>query len=92
MWAYAMDTLALVPHPDFLVLADECSDYHHSFDLSDEFSSEPASHENVAMRDDGEPKKTCDVVNPGNFSYDLSFLVLYPSNAEEPVQLSKVPQ
>ena len=39
MWAYAMDTLALVPHPDYLILADECSDYHYNFDLSDEFST-----------------------------------------------------
>lgn len=92
MWAYAMDTLALVPHPDFLILADECSDYHYSFDLGDEFSSHrgPVASEDVDM-DDSTPR-TCNVVNPGNFSHDLSFLVLYPSNASEPVQLSKVPQ
>ena len=39
MWAYAMDTLSILPQPDFLVLADECGDYHHSFDLTDEFST-----------------------------------------------------
>ena len=29
LWAFAKDVLNLVPHPDFLVLADDCSDYHH---------------------------------------------------------------
>ena len=49
--------------------------------------------ENMDMRDEeGEPTRLCDVVNPGNFSQDLSFLVLYPSNTAEPIQLSKLPQ
>ena len=84
MWAYALDALSIVPQPDFLVLADECTDFHHSFNLSDEFSTlQPG--ENIDM-DDGEGRaKTCEVVNPGNFSHDLSFLALYPNNAEEPV-------
>ena len=54
-WAYAMDTLALTPHPDFLVLADECSDYHYTFDLGDEFSSHPvAGRDDIEMRPDGD--------------------------------------
>ncbi len=55
MWAYAMDTLSLLPQPDFLILADECSDYHHSFDLTDEFSSQGESQvmrENTDMKDE----------------------------------------
>ena len=86
MWAYAMDTLSILPQPDFLILADECADYHHSFDLSDEFSNLGAEARNdVEMAGDGRTKKTCEVVNPGNFSHDLSFLALYPNNKEEPV-------
>lgn len=84
MWAYAMDTLSLTPQPDFLILADECSDYHHSFNLADEFSS--AGKGDVEMRDeDGGQARSCEVINPGNFSHDLSFLALYPCNKEEPV-------
>ena len=92
-WAFAMDTLALTPHPDFLILADECSDYHYTFDLGDEFSSQPvAAGEDIEMRQDSDaPQRACQVINPGNFSQDLSFLVLYPNNASEAVQLSKVP-
>lgn len=93
MWAYAMDTLSILPQPDFLILADDCGDYHHSFDLSDEFSNFEAqqpAREDVDMDGEGSAKKTCEVINPGNFSHDLSFLVLYPSNKDEPVQLSKV--
>eukprot|EP00353_Schmidingerella_taraikaensis_P010783 CAMPEP_0185569274 /NCGR_PEP_ID=MMETSP0434-20130131/1946_1 /TAXON_ID=626734 ORGANISM="Favella taraikaensis, Strain Fe Narragansett Bay" /NCGR_SAMPLE_ID=MMETSP0434 /ASSEMBLY_ACC=CAM_ASM_000379 /LENGTH=97 /DNA_ID=CAMNT_0028184011 /DNA_START=1897 /DNA_END=2190 /DNA_ORIENTATION=+ len=89
--------MALVPHPDFLILADECSDYHYSFDLADEFSTgsknqtgPAATRDDVEMHADGATPRTCQVVNPGNFSHDLSFLVLYPNNASEPVQLSKV--
>ena len=93
MWAFAMDTLALVPHPDYLILADECSDYHYNFDLSDEFSRNRgrAPGEDVDMDGSATPR-SCNVVNPGNFSHDLSFLVLYPSSTSEPIQLSKVPQ
>ena len=89
-----MDTLALTPHPDFLILADECSDYHYTFDLGDEFSSQPVpTGEDIEMRQDSDaPQRACQVINPGNFSHDLSFLVLYPNNASEAVQLSKVPQ
>jgi hypothetical protein len=29
IWDYAVDAFNLTPHPDFLVLADECNDYHH---------------------------------------------------------------
>lgn len=83
MWAYAMDTLSLLPQPDFLILADECSDYHHSFDLTDEFTSQGGQQvmrENTDMKDEEGQPRICDVVNPGNFSQDQSFLVLYPSN------------
>ena len=92
MWAYALDTLSITPQPDFLILADDCSDYHHCFDMNDEFSTGEASKENAEMSDDEAKKKKCSVVNPGNFSHDLSFLALYPNNEDEPVQLSKVPQ
>ena len=88
-----MDTLSLMPQPDFLILADECNDYHHSFDLKDEFSSRGNTpRDNNEMEDEDGPRKFCEVVNPGNFSHDLSFLALYPCSTDEPIQLSKVPQ
>ena len=81
-----MDTLSILPQPDFLVLADDCGDFHHSFDLTDEFSSMGSqARADIDMAEDGRPKRTCEVVNPGNFSHDLSFLALYPNNREEPV-------
>lgn len=88
MWAYAMDALSILPQPDFLVLADECADFHHSFDLTDEFTSQGAkAREDMDMEDENGTKtrRTCEVVNPGNFSHDLSFVALYPNNKEEPI-------
>lgn len=93
-WAYSMDTLSIAPQPDFLVLADECADFHHSFDLNDEFSesAEKSAAGGVAsaidtemLEDDDVDRKRCEVVNPGNFSHDLSFLALYPNSENESV-------
>ena len=35
LWNYAVDCLNLTPEPDFLVLADECHDFHYKFDVDD---------------------------------------------------------
>lgn len=74
MWAHAKDCLNLVPHPDFLILADDCIDYYHQIPVETEYKDEP--------------QQTVHVVNPGNFSYDRSFVLLYPEREE--VQPSKV--
>jgi hypothetical protein len=71
MWCYATDSLNITPAPDFLVLADECYDYHY----------EMRSQENS-------DSKVCHVLNPGNFSHDQSFTVIYPHSGI--VQPSKV--
>lgn len=88
-WAYAMDTLSIMPQPDFLILADECVDYHHSFDLNDAFSTtnrdEAGADAEMAEDDDEVERKRCEIVNPGNFSHDLSFLALYPNSENESI-------
>jgi hypothetical protein len=35
MWTFAKDCLNLVPHPDYLILADDCADYHHKLPVED---------------------------------------------------------
>ncbi|TNV81490.1 hypothetical protein FGO68_gene12645 [Halteria grandinella] len=77
-WSFAKDALNIVPHPDILILADDCQDYHHSIPVNSEFKEEPVTH--------------VQVVNPGNFAFDRSFLMLYPNagSAEEMVQPSKI--
>lgn len=81
IWNYAVDCLNLTPEPDFLVLADECQDFHHKFDVDDFADDQPTS-------------KACHVLNPGNFANDHSFAVLYPlrSNEDErnQVELSNI--
>jgi hypothetical protein len=62
MWSYS-DSLNLMPHPDFLILADDCQDYHHKI-MVNGYEEEPAKHVHV--------------INPGNFARDKSFVVLYP--------------
>lgn len=77
LWSHATDALNLVPHPDYLILADDCADYHHRLGLDSAFSSGDGGQKEVH------------VVNPGNFSLERSFVVIYP--ASEDVQPSKVP-
>jgi hypothetical protein len=60
-----MDTLNLTPEPDFLVLADECKDYYYPVPLTE-------------MNPDEEKQKVCHVLNPGNFSSDFSFTIVFP--------------
>ena len=82
IWAYAMDTLSLTPTPDFIVLADECKDYYHVFD---------ESYGKVIPPEDpkfGKIKRKIHVLNPGNFSYDFNFTVIFPCRDE--VSPSKV--
>jgi len=58
----------LTPEPDYLILADECNDYYYSIPL---YEISP---------DEQTQQKTCHVLNPGNFSSDRSFVVVYPYN------------
>ena len=76
MWTYAQDCLNLTPEPDYLILADECNDYYYNIPLVE------------VTPDEKSQQKTCHVLNPGNFSYDRSFVVIYPYN--DTVSLSKV--
>jgi len=52
---YAVDTLNLVPEPDFVVLADDCPDYYHKIPVALE---------------EGEDDKFVHVINPGSFAQD----------------------
>lgn len=40
MWSFAKDCLNLVPHPDYLILADDCADYYHKIPIDDCFVDE----------------------------------------------------
>ena len=87
MWAYG-DALHLYPHPDFLVLADECEDYHYHIPVN----GHKTSYHDVSKlgnEDMNDELKTVTVINPGNFGLDRSFTVVYPLRNE--VQPSKVP-
>jgi hypothetical protein len=77
MWSFAKDCLNLVPHPDYLILADDCADYYHKIPIDDCFVDEQQRHVNV--------------INPGHFAQERSFVVLYPTKSEDDVQPSKVP-
>jgi len=70
MWSFAKDCLNLVPHPDYLILADDCTDYYHKIPV-DCFKDEQQKHVNV--------------INPGNFAQEKSFVVLYPKKDEDDV-------
>ena len=75
VWSHAMDTLNLTPEPDFLILADECKDYYYPI---------PLTEESV----DDQKQKVCHVMNPGNFSFDQSFAIVFPHT--ETVQPSNI--
>lgn len=79
MYAYG-DCLHLYPHPDFLVLADECDDYFYTI---------PVDGHNTTVRTDGSllgnedlTTKFVTIINPGNFGADRSFVVVYPLKNE----------
>jgi hypothetical protein len=40
MWSFAKDCMNLVPHPDYLILADDCADYHHKIPVNTSFEDE----------------------------------------------------
>ena len=62
----------LVPHPDYLVLADDCQEYHHTFKV-DTFNVS-----NSFQQISEEEQKEVHVINPGNFGAERKFVVLYP--------------
>lgn len=57
MWSYAAESLNLVPHPDYLILADDCADYYHKI---------PIDASPTLLKE--EPQKHVHVINPGNFA------------------------
>ncbi len=73
IWSYN-DSLSLTPHPDYLIIADECEDFSYRFHVEE--GTDPVQ-----------------VLNPGNFSKDKSFVLLFPTddNIDDRVQLSKLP-
>ena len=86
IWSHA-DSLHLYPHPDFLVLADECEDYHYTVPVNGHKST---FHDVKKIGNENAEKEleTVTVLNPGNFSYDKSFTVIYPLTGE--IQPSKI--
>lgn len=79
----------LYPHPDFLVIADECDDFCYQLPVNGHKST---FHDTVKMgnEDNHDELETVTIINPGNFAADRSFTVVYPQKNE--VQPSKVPQ
>ena len=67
LWSYG-DALHLHPHPDFLILADECNEYSYEVPVNDS-DSKPENANDL---------KTIHVLNPGNFCIDRTFVVIYP--------------
>jgi hypothetical protein len=72
--------MSICPTPDYLVLADECKDFY--YEIENEMEMKRAQTD-VEMAMEGEnnqavKKETVKVVNPGNFSQDYSFSVIYP--------------
>ena len=80
MWSFA-DCLHLYPHPDMIVLADECvEDYHYKVPVNGHKST---FHDiSFIGNEDNSDMKTVTILNPGNFGYDKSFTVLYPLNED----------
>lgn len=76
LWPYG-DTLHLYPHPDFLILADECEDYQYTIPVNGHKSTFHDTN-TLGNEDDFASLKTVTVVNPGNFGSDTSFVVIYP--------------
>ena len=82
MWSFA-DALSLVPHPDYLVVADDINDYHHQIPVPKNMQK----GEIAEMFE--EEDKVVHVVNPGNFSIGKTFVTIYPTlNQVEPCDLN----
>ena len=90
MWSYG-DALHLYPHPDFLVLADECEDYYYQIPVNGHKTTFHDAGQKMG-NEDGMEMKCVTVVNPGSFSSDRSFTVIYPTKGEHgEVEPSKIP-
>lgn len=86
MWSYG-DSLHLYPHPDFLVMADECEDYVYQIPVN----GHKTTYHDITKLGNEEAQvqlETVTVVNPGSFGQDTSFCVIYPGTNS--VQPSKV--
>ena len=86
LWSYG-DALHLHPHPDFLILADECSEYNYEVPINDNQSLQDSKPK--LLDENMNDFQTIHVANPGNFSIDRSFVVIYPLKGV--VEPSKVP-
>ena len=73
----------LYPHPDFLIIADECDDYHYQVPVNGHKST---FHDRVQLGNEDQYKdgqiETVTLINPGNFGSDKSFCVIYPLKNE----------
>ena len=80
MYSYG-DCLHLYPHPDFLILADECDDYNYTIPVN---GHKTTFHDTSKLgnEDANSTLKTVTVINPGNFGVDRSFVVVYPLTNE----------
>jgi hypothetical protein len=87
LWSFG-DSLSLYPHPDILILADECDEYHFNVPVN---GHKTTFHDVVKLGNENLSKEleVVTVLNPGNFSKDRSFAVVYPLQRE--VQASSIP-
>ena len=66
LWSYG-DALHLYPHPDFLVLSDECEEYHYHIPVNGHKTTFHDADQKMGNEDQA-ALKTVTVVNPGKFS------------------------
>eukprot|EP00347_Sterkiella_histriomuscorum_P020272 403338437 len=85
MWSFS-DALQLVPHPDFLILCDEITDYHHQIEVPKSSKTSQGYEIQYFEDEEGQNDKFVHVVNPGNFSINKSFVTIYPLCKENFVQ------
>lgn len=83
LWPYG-DCLHLYPHPDFIVIADECDDYYYKVPVNGHKSTfhdvtQLGNEDNFKEADEVD---TVNVINPGNFGSDRSFCIIYPLRNE----------
>jgi hypothetical protein len=81
LWTYA-DSLHLHPHPDFLILADDCKDYYYEVPVNGHDTTSYQAAGRQLGNEEGHKVKTIHVANPGNFGKDRNFTVIYPDSQD----------
>ena len=76
MWSFG-DAMHLYPHPDILVLADECEDYFYHIPVNGHETTFHDAQKKMGTEDKAGVKHIT-VVNPGSFTSG-KFTVLYPT-------------